>query len=126
MRARVARFPPHRRAILRLVKESILLWISYVAIVFIAFFFLAMPVMPVQLVLAFARPLAQSRHVYSELKIPAAHRLTWRCRVNFESDELQRYKFKSDQDLVIGIEKGKAYSNPLIRVEGAEAVRLDS
>src|SRR5712672_487499 len=33
-------------SVIRLVKESILLWISYVAIVFIAFFFLAMPVMP--------------------------------------------------------------------------------
>src|SRR4051812_40634690 len=32
----------------RLVRESILLSISYVAIVFVAFFFLAMPVMPVK------------------------------------------------------------------------------
>src|SRR5580765_5746104 len=35
-------------SVIRLVKESILLWISYVAIVFIAFFLLAMPVMPVK------------------------------------------------------------------------------
>ena len=40
--------------------------------------------------------------------------------VNFESDELQSYKFASDQDLVIGVEQGKAYSSPLIRVEGGE------
>src|SRR6476660_3593553 len=35
-------------SVIRLVKESILLWITYVAIVFVAFFFLAMPVMPVK------------------------------------------------------------------------------
>jgi ABC-type transport system involved in multi-copper enzyme maturation permease subunit len=40
--------------------------------------------------------------------------------LNFESDELQSYKFASGQDLVIGVERGKAYSNPLIRVEGGE------
>src|SRR6478752_735574 len=33
---------------LRLTKESVLLWVSYVAIVFIAFFLLATPVMPVK------------------------------------------------------------------------------
>src|SRR5215211_4930596 len=33
-------------SVVRLLKESVLLWISYVAIVFVAFFFLAMPIMP--------------------------------------------------------------------------------
>src|SRR5438067_12209966 len=39
---------PTGEAILRLVTESVLLWISYVAIVFVAFFFLAIPIMPVR------------------------------------------------------------------------------
>ena len=41
--------------------------------------------------------------------------------VKFEAVELQSYSFAADQDLVIGIEKGKAYSNPMILVEGGEA-----
>src|SRR5262245_48303739 len=42
---------PTAEAVLRLVKESILLWVSYLAIVLIGFFFLAMPVMPVKSIL---------------------------------------------------------------------------
>jgi ABC-type transport system involved in multi-copper enzyme maturation permease subunit len=38
--------------------------------------------------------------------------------VRFRSDELQRYVFESDQDLIIGVEQGKAYADPLIMVEG--------
>jgi ABC-type transport system involved in multi-copper enzyme maturation permease subunit len=38
--------------------------------------------------------------------------------VDFESDELKEYTFTSKQDLVIGVEPGKAYSRPLILVEG--------
>ena len=40
--------------------------------------------------------------------------------MQFESDELRSYSLVSEQDLVIGVEKGKAYSNPLILVEGRE------
>src|SRR6478735_5406802 len=42
---------PAAETALRLVRESVLLWISYVAIVFVVFFFLAIPIMPVKSVL---------------------------------------------------------------------------
>ena len=41
--------------------------------------------------------------------------------MKFESDELQSYSFKSGEDVVVNVEKGQAYSNPLVLVEGGEA-----
>jgi ABC-type transport system involved in multi-copper enzyme maturation permease subunit len=103
----------------RLVKESILLWISYVAIGFIAFFFLAMPVMPVKSIWHSLKRLPDVGPYETSVTVPARTD-DMEVPLNFESDELQSYKFASGQDLVIGLERGKAYSNPLIRVEGGE------
>jgi ABC-type transport system involved in multi-copper enzyme maturation permease subunit len=111
---------PTADAVLRLVKESILLWVSYLAIVLIGFFFLAMPVMPVKSILHSLERLPKVGTYTDSVKIPP--RTDDReIPINFDSDELQKYTFGSDQDLVIGVEKGKAYSDPLIRVEGSEA-----
>ncbi len=106
-------------SVLRLVKESILLWISYVAIVFVAFFFLAMPVMPVKPIWHSLTRLPDVGTYTSTVKVPARTD-DMEVPLNFVSDELQSYKFASDQDLVVGVERGKAYSTPLIRVEGNE------
>jgi ABC-type transport system involved in multi-copper enzyme maturation permease subunit len=106
-------------AVVRLVKESILLWISYVAIVFVAFFFLAMPIMPVKPILHSLERLPKVGTYETSVKIPKRTD-DQEVSVNFESDELQKYTFASEQDLVIGLEHGKAYSSPLIRVEGGE------
>ena len=106
-------------SVIRLVKESILLWISYVAIVFIAFFFLAMPVMPVKSIWHSVTRLPDVGTYETSVKVPARTD-DQEVPLNFESDELQSYKFASGQDLVIGTEKGKAYSSPLIRVDGNE------
>jgi ABC-type transport system involved in multi-copper enzyme maturation permease subunit len=106
-------------SVVRLVKESILLWISYVAIVFIAFFFLAMPVMPVKSIWHSLGRLPNVGAYETSVTVPARTD-DMEVPVNFESDELQSYKFTSGQDLVIGTEKGKAYSSPLVRVEGSE------
>jgi ABC-type transport system involved in multi-copper enzyme maturation permease subunit len=40
--------------------------------------------------------------------------------LGFASDELQRYSIRSEQDVVVGVEAGKAYASPLITVEGGE------
>jgi len=112
----------HRRSansVVRLAQESILLWISYVATVFIAFFLLAMPVMPVKSIWHSLGRLPDVGTYETTIKVPARTD-DMEVPVHFESDELQSYKFASDQDLVIGVEKGKAYSSPMIRVEGAE------
>src|SRR3954471_6410570 len=106
-------------SIVRLVKESILLWISYVAIGFVAFFFLAMPVMPVKSIWHSLGRLPDVGTYEDTVTVPARTD-DLEVPLNFESDELQSYKFASGQDLVIGVERGKAYSNPLILVEGGE------
>jgi ABC-type transport system involved in multi-copper enzyme maturation permease subunit len=106
-------------SVIRLVKESILLWISYVAIVFVAFFFLAMPVMPVKSIWHSVTRLPDVGAYETSVAIPARTD-DKEVPLNFESDELQSYKFASGQDLVINLEKGKAYSSPLVRVDGNE------
>jgi ABC-type transport system involved in multi-copper enzyme maturation permease subunit len=111
---------PAAGAALRLVRESVLLWISYLAIVFVVFFFIAIPIMPVKSVLHSLGRLTKVGAYTTSVKVPARTD-DLELPVNFESDELQSYTFTSDQDLVIGMERGKAYSNPLIRVEGNEA-----
>jgi ABC-type transport system involved in multi-copper enzyme maturation permease subunit len=40
--------------------------------------------------------------------------------VAFQSDELQRYSFSADQDVIVGVEPRKAYSDPLIEVVADE------
>src|SRR3954467_2598960 len=107
-------------AIIRLVKESILLWISYVAIVFVAFFFLAIPIMPVRSVWHSLERLPKVGTYRTTVNEPARTD-DKELAVSFESDELQSYMFTSEQDVVVGVEKGKAYSSPLIRVAGSEA-----
>src|SRR5215213_7969417 len=105
--------------VVRLVKESILQWISYVAIVLIAFFFLAMPVMPVKAIWHSLGRLPDVGTYETSITVPPRTD-DMEVPVDFESDELQSYRFASGQDLVIGVEPGKAYSSPLIRVEGGE------
>ncbi len=104
---------------IRLVKESILLWISYVAIVFIAFFFLAIPVMPVKSVWHSLERLPNVGTYKTSVAIPKRTD-DLEIPLVFDSDEVQKYSFGSDQDLVIGVDKGKAYSSPMIHVEGSE------
>jgi ABC-type transport system involved in multi-copper enzyme maturation permease subunit len=104
----------------RLVTESILLWISYVAVVFVAFFFLAIPIMPVRSVWHSLERLPKVGTYRTTVNVPARTD-DKEVAVNFESDELQSYTITSEQDVVVGVEKGKAYSSPFIRVEGSEA-----
>src|SRR5438045_8242132 len=59
------------QAVIRLVNESILLWISYVAIVFVALFFLAMPVMPLKSVMHSLGRLPKVGTYTTSITIPA-------------------------------------------------------
>src|SRR3954466_13165144 len=94
-------------AIRRLVTESILLWISYVAVVFVAFFFIAIPIMPVRSIWHSLERLPKVGTYTTTVNVPQRTD-DQKLDVNFESDELQSYTFGSEQDLVIGVEKGKA------------------
>jgi ABC-type transport system involved in multi-copper enzyme maturation permease subunit len=107
------------RSVLRTVQESILQWISYVVLVYVALCFLATPMMPLGSVLDSLRRLP---YVGDDRVIVTVPPRTddLEVKVEFQSDELRRYSFDSDQDVTIGVEKGKAYSDPLIQVAGGE------
>lgn len=110
---------PAAETALRLVKESVLQWISYVVLACVAFAVLAAPVMPWRQV---ADSLARLPHVglfEKTVDIPARTD-DMEVPLDFRSDELQAYAFTSDEDVVVGVEPEKAYSDPLIVVEGRE------
>ncbi|MCI0332333.1 MAG: ABC transporter permease subunit [Planctomycetes bacterium] len=111
---------PAAEATARLVKESILQWITYIVAVFVIFAVLATSFMPWRQV---THSLARLPHVGAqEITVDVPARTDdLEVPVNFEADELQRYTFTSEQDLVVGVEPNLAYSKPLILVEGGEA-----
>jgi len=111
---------PTAEAALRLVRESVLLWVSYLVIVFVGFCILLAPMMPAKQVLHSLRRLPAVGTFTTKVTVPA-HADDLEVPMNFDSDELQSYSFKSEQDVVVNVEKGKAYSSPLILVEGGEA-----
>src|SRR5690349_3680702 len=104
---------------LRLVRESILQPISYVLLVLVVLSLIAAPIMPAGQVFSSLKRLTSVGDYSTTVKIPARTD-DQEVPVKFEADELQSYSFKSAEDLIIGVEKGKAYSNPLVLVEGGE------
>jgi ABC-type transport system involved in multi-copper enzyme maturation permease subunit len=107
------------RSVLRTVQESILQWVSYVVLVYVAICLLAAPMMPVGSVLDSLRRLPQVGDSDVVVTIPPRTD-DMEVKLVFQADELRRYSFDSDQDVTIGVEPGKAYSDPLIQVAGGE------
>jgi ABC-type transport system involved in multi-copper enzyme maturation permease subunit len=115
------------QAVVRLFNASVLKWIGYVAAGFVVFCFLAAPAMPVRQLFSSLRRLPQVGEQEVTMAIPAG-KVDVEVPVNFLSDELQSYTFRSrseededsSPDLVVGIEPGKAFSRPLITVEGGK------
>jgi ABC-type transport system involved in multi-copper enzyme maturation permease subunit len=103
----------------RLVRESILQPISYVLLVLVVLSLVAAPIMPTRQVFSSLKRLSAVGEQSTTVSIPARTD-DKEVPVNFLADELQSYSFKSGEDLVVGVEQGKAYSNPLILVEGGE------
>lgn len=112
---------PAAESALRVVQESILQWISYVVLALIAFFFLAIPLAQVklpQVIHSLRRlPSVGEREITAQV---AARTDDFEIPVDVQADELQEYEIRSEQDVVVGTEPGKAYSNPLIIVDGGE------
>jgi ABC-type transport system involved in multi-copper enzyme maturation permease subunit len=104
---------------LRVVKESVLQWISYIVLAYVVICILAIPMMPVrQLVASLGRlPHVGERTITVEVPPRTDDQAV---QLAFQSDELQRYSIRSEQDVIVGVETGKAYSNPLITVVGGE------
>jgi hypothetical protein len=98
---------------------GVLQWISYVVLVYVALCFLATPMMPWGSVIDSLRRLPYVGETRTTVTIPPRTDDV-EVAVNFQSDELQRYSLSADQDLVVGVEPKKAYSDPLIGVAGDE------
>jgi ABC-type transport system involved in multi-copper enzyme maturation permease subunit len=110
---------PAATAIPHVVRESVLLPLSYMAAAFVAFCLLGSPMMPTKDVIASLKRLPSVGPATFSAEIPAGSEDT-SVAVDFKADELQRYALLSDQDLIVNVEKGQAYSAPLILVEGNE------
>src|SRR5882757_963809 len=80
------------QAAMRLERESILQWVSYLVLVLAGFCLLASPVMPVKQIVASLKRLPVVGLTKTTISIPA-HTDDLEVPVNFESDELQSYSF---------------------------------
>jgi ABC-type transport system involved in multi-copper enzyme maturation permease subunit len=110
---------PAAEAITRVVRESVLLPITYMAAVFVGFCLLGAPTMPAKLLVESLERLPSVGPQQVSVTIPA-NTDDFEVPVEFRSDELQRYAFESDQDLIVDAEQGQAYSSPMLLVEGNE------
>jgi ABC-type transport system involved in multi-copper enzyme maturation permease subunit len=107
-------------AVPRVIREGILLPISYLVLAMVAFFLLGIPTMPASSVVASLTRLPAVGPLHWTKSIPA-HAEDVEVDVDFRADEIQRYSFaSSQQDLVIDTEPGNAYAKPMILVEGSE------
>jgi ABC-type transport system involved in multi-copper enzyme maturation permease subunit len=106
-------------AVPRLIREGVLLPISYLVLVFVAFCLLGLPTMPAGSVVASLKRLPAVGTHQVTTSIPA-HGEDIEVPVDFRASELQRYSFTSKQDLVVDQEPKTAYTKPLILVEGNE------
>jgi ABC-type transport system involved in multi-copper enzyme maturation permease subunit len=106
-------------AVLRTVKESILLPISYVVLAFVGFCLVLAPTMPTESFLASLRRLPHVGVLHKTVTVPADSE-DFEVNAAFLSDELTHYELESPQDLIIGVEPGKAFTAPLIFLEANE------
>ena len=70
--------------------------------------------------LAFARTACQTSARTKRASRSRRAPTTRKCPSTLSPTSCKATSLASDQDLVIGVEKGKAYSSPLIRVEGGD------
>ena len=107
------------RAIPRILQEGPLVPITYAVFVLVGFTILASGTMSVSDVVDSLNRLPAVGQTQLEVEIPAQEE-DLEIPIEFRADEIHRYSFSSDQDLRINVETGKAYSAPLIFVEGDE------
>lgn len=107
-------------AVLRTVKEGILLPVTYVVLAFVVFCLVLAPTMPTQSIARSLRRLPHVGHVQTTVAVPA-HKEDFPVDVAFHSDELTHYEFESPQELMIGDAPGKTLSEPSIFLNANEA-----
>jgi ABC-type transport system involved in multi-copper enzyme maturation permease subunit len=110
---------PAAQAVPRIIRESVLLPISYVALALVGYCLLGATAMPTSQMFASLRRLPDVGPLSFTAEIPARSEDA-EVAVDFRADEIQRYSFESEQDLVVNTEPGTVYTKPLILVEGSE------
>jgi ABC-type transport system involved in multi-copper enzyme maturation permease subunit len=111
---------PAAESVVRVVRESVLLPISYLAAVFVGFCLLGYTIsMPTQLLKDSLLRLPEVGSMQKTIEVPAGKE-DLELPIEFRSDELQRYSFSSNEQLIINVEQGKAFSAPLVRIEANE------
>ena len=83
--------------------------ITYLAAVFVGFCLLGAPTMPTQAAMDSLQRLPAVGPQQVSGEIPAGTE-DFEVPINFRADELQRYTFESNQELVVNVETGKAFS----------------
>ena len=106
-------------AIADAVSESILRPTSYVVAAVAALAVLAAPSMPVRPIIDSLARLPMVQPIMTEATVPARTK-DFAVPAAFRANELQRYTFKSEQDVALNAEAGKGYVDPLIVVQGGE------
>jgi ABC-type transport system involved in multi-copper enzyme maturation permease subunit len=110
---------PAAAAVTRVVSESVLLPITYMAAIFVGFCLLGAPAMPTTMMFDSLKRLPDVGTQQITVTVPA-NTDDFEVPIEFRSEELQRYAFESDQDLIVNAEQGQAYAAPMILVEGNE------
>jgi ABC-type transport system involved in multi-copper enzyme maturation permease subunit len=110
---------PAAESIARVIRESVLLPISYMVVVLVGFCLLGAPTMPLGLTLESLGRLPAVGSQQLAVTIPAGQE-DFVVPIDFRSDEVQRYSFQSNQGLVINTKQGSAFAAPLVLVEANE------
>ena len=112
-------------AVFRIVREGVLLPITYLAIAMVAFFLLGIPTMPAGSVVESLKRLPAVGTMHWTKAIPA-HAEDVEIPVDFRADEVERYSLTSPQDVVVNTEAGKAYDKPHDPRRRQRALHLDA
>ncbi len=106
-------------SVARVIRESVLLPITYMAVVLVGFCVLGAPAMPARETFDSLKRLTAVGPLERSVTIPAGQEDV-AVPIFFNADELQRYSFESDQNVVINEKQGNAYAAPLILVQADE------
>jgi ABC-type transport system involved in multi-copper enzyme maturation permease subunit len=106
-------------AVPRIIRESVLQYVTYLVLTFVGVGILLTPMMPTSQLVSSLRRLPYVSPLHMTVTVPARTD-DFEVAAPFEADELQHYSFNSQQDVIVDTEPGKAYTNPMILVEGSE------
>ncbi len=116
---------PAAAAMLRVIKESVLQWISYIVLAYVVICFLAIPMMPVKQLFASLGRLPHVGENAITVEVPPRTD-DMEVPLGFQSDELQRYSIRSEQDVIVGVEAGQGVFQSADLGRRRRTVRLDA